>query len=168
MALKPGRYFIADSIEYYMNAVGERGGIVCQTAVGSSGVTGEGLDSSSRVVAYQSNPSGLMAVGLLMWDAVNKDLSQTHLNGFKSEFQVGGKAYLLTKGRAVTNMWLPNLLPSGNATYPCPLYVGGSGLLAAALTAATATAIALSGYPLAGRVLTGLDSDGYAEIQVDL
>jgi hypothetical protein len=163
MALKPGRTVVVDDISYYINTVAERGGVVCQNSAGSSGVTGEGIDSSNRVVAYQTNPSGSVAVGLLLRDIVNKDLSQTHLNQYKSEDQVNSKAYLLIKGTAVTNMWLPQALPSGGAiSYPINCYLGGSGLLGVGAT------LANSGYPVVGKVLSALDSDGYAQVRIDL
>jgi hypothetical protein len=162
MALKADRQIWVDSIEYFWAATAERGGVACQKVVGSSGVTGAGLDSALRIAEYASNPSGLLAVGMLMWDAVNVDLSRLEPNRYKSEFQIGGKAFIMTKGRAVTNFFLPNALPSGGMTFPATLYLGGDGKVG------VGAGLAASGYPVVGRALTALDSDGYAEVQIDL
>ena len=163
MALKPDRQIFVDTIEYYGNSVMERGGVVSQVAAGSSGVVGAAMDNSLRVVAYATTSSGVSPIGMLMWDFVNIDLSRQQVNRYKSEAQIGTKAFIMRKGTAVTNFWLPQALPSGGAVvYPATVYVGNSGLLG------VGAGLANSGFSVVGKVLTGLDSDGYAEVSIDL
>ncbi len=161
MALKPGRNFLADSIEYFMFSTAERGGIV-YAATGTNGrPVGEALDSATRRCEQPVAVSGRVPLGILMWDVVNIDQSRQQLNPYKSETQIGGKVLIWTKGRVVTNQ-IGAAEATGTLQFPCTGYAGPSGILY------TTAGYATSGYPVVGKFLTGTDTDGYAEFQVEL
>lgn len=153
MALKPERYFIADDISFFMNEVAERGGFVVMSTVGS----GNAMDQGEALVTYATAPSGKLPVGCLMQDMVNKDLTQTHLNQYKDEVQVGSKVNLWTKGVVVTNMLYPGVTPAVNKM----AYLTTSGLLTVTDTNPNAS-------PIVGYFLSSKDADGYAKVSFNL
>lgn len=159
MALKPDRQVIIDNISYFMFATGERGGVVCATT--GTLLTGPAMDSTRRRVEYASTPSGRAPVGLLLSDVVNIDQSRQQLNRYKpNEVQIGSKVTLVRKGTVVTN----SLVGGQGTGIQCPAtaYLGPSGLLC------SAAGFAASGFPVVGKFLTAADSDGYAEVDIDL
>jgi hypothetical protein len=97
MALKAGRSYTneATDISYFMNATGERGGIV----IHSTGGSGEAMDDADAVVAYPTGqgPSGTEPAGLLLCDVVKDDLTRQHLNFYKDEVRAIGRLLKLPK-----------------------------------------------------------------------
>jgi hypothetical protein len=151
MALKPDRNIITDDISFFMNEVAERGGVAVLSTAGS----GSALDQSAALVTYAADSSGTVPIGLLLCDMVNKDLTQTHLNFFKDEVQMGSKVTLLMDGFAVTDMIASGVTPSGGDV----AYLAASGLL-------TDTSTGVE--PTVGRFLSSKDEDGYAKVFVKL
>lgn len=161
--LKPHREITDESIQYYCNQVGERGGIVAHST-GWFG-TGAGLDDANQRVDYPTAwPSGLDAIGLKAHDTVNKDLSEQILNPYKPEAQIGDKTLVIRKGVLTTN-FIKAGQASGTATHlPLQAYAGHGGYI----YSGTATAAAASGWPRIGEFLTTVDAEGYATVRVDL
>lgn len=153
MALKSYRYWVADTQDFFMNEVAERGGVVVLSTVGS----GISNDQGEMLVTYAANPSGKLPVGILMQDMVNKDLTQTHLNYYKDEVQLGSKVNIWTKGTVVTNMIMPGQTPAVNKV----AYASLSGLL-------TVTDTNPNNTPVVGVFLSSKDADGYAKVSFDL
>jgi len=159
MALKPQRSYIDDSIAYFMFETGEPGGIVCAHTGFNS--VGQGMDDSNRRVVYAADPSGKAPIGVLMSTVVNIDQSRQQLNRYKPlETQIGGKVLIYKKGTVVTNMIVDG--QASGINFPADAYVGLSGMLY------TDAGYAGSGWPVVGKFLTGVDSDGYAELDVRL
>lgn len=158
MALKPQRMVIEDDVSYFMNATGDRGIVVF--AVTGTYATGAGMDNASRVAEIVTNPSGRLPVGMLLNNVVNIDLSRQILNPMQFEHQVGDKCHLGVRGTFVTNM-IGAGQASGALQYPVNAYAGTRGFLY------TAAGYASSGWPVVGRFLTGVDTQGYAQIRID-
>ncbi len=161
MALKPLRYTIDDTIDFFWGATAaDRGGVASIVTVGS----GEALDNSNAVVGYpaalasdaagDSAGSGLVPLGVLMNDVVSIDQTRQHLNQYKDEVQVNSKVTLMKRGVVNTNMIL------GTPTAGHKAYLGASGYFTATQTRNEA--------PIVGRFLSTLDHNGYAKIHVDL
>ncbi len=155
MALKPDRQRVreTDDISFFMNEVAEKGGIV----VGSTYGSGAALDQSVALCTYASQPSGKLPLGVLMQDMVNKDLSQTHLNGFNGEVQKGGKVLLSPVCTIHTNMIYPGLTIAA----PQSAFVGPSGLFQNVYVNDVAT-------PAVGYFISNKDEDGYAKVRVQI
>lgn len=165
MAIKPDTLIgNADyDISRYVTAISgpsttrmERGGVVCSTTGSSGPASGSAMDSALALVEYATNPSGRVAVGVLMGDFVNIDLSRQVVNWCKDEQQIGQKATLATRGTIVTNMIDPT---SATGNIPATAYAGASGLF---------TQTNPGGFPAVGRFMSRKDSDGYAKIQFDM
>ena len=161
MALKPHFVTIHDDISYYVQTITgpsttrmERGGILC-VAAGTPG-SGQALDSSNQVVQYVTDPSGYTAVGILMQDFVDIDLSRQMLNPYKEEEVIGKKCTVMRKGEVTTNMIVTN---SATGTIPAIAYAGPSGLI---------TQTASTGRPTIGKFMSRVDADGYAKVYIDL
>lgn len=157
MALKGDRYEWFTDVSYFMNETATRGGVVCLSTTGS----GSALDQSAALVTYSANPSGKQAIGMLMGDMVNYDLTRQHINVYKDEIQQGGKVCLLVKGWAVTN----NII--GTPAVGDFAVLDNSGNMSSLTPTLFATAN-LSNKPKVGRFLSVKDEDGYAKVQVDL
>ena len=84
MALKPDRVESYTDVSYFMDTVGERGGIVVHLNSG----TGASMDDGNAVVTRQ------------------------HINWYRDEVQVGGKVTLLRQGQVVTNMLATGQTPA--------------------------------------------------------
>lgn len=152
MALKGLRnYNDGVDISFFMNATGERGGIVVSVTAGS----GAAMDQSDNVVAYPTGQaqSGTLPVGLLLNDVVNKNLTQTHINKHKDEMQVGGKVTLLRRGMVVTNK------VSGTPTAHGKAYYSNLGEL---------TTTDEGSCPQVGRFLSTKDADGYCKVEINI
>ena len=91
MALKTDRSTLQTDISFFMNEAATRGGVVSL----STGGSGAAMDQGAALVTYAAQPSGKVAVGLLLGDMVNIDLTRQHLNQYKDEVQKGGKVALL-------------------------------------------------------------------------
>lgn len=100
MALKGDRIELDDNLQFSMNHVAERGGIVSIFTVGS----GIARDSASMVCHYATNPSGAKPLGVLVQDVVNLDLTRQHINHYRNEVQVGSKVHICRKGTFTTNV----------------------------------------------------------------
>jgi len=158
MALKSDRYELQHDISFYWGGtVADRGGIAVHGATSGSGAA---MDQGVNLATYQAvgtSTSGV-ALGVLMNDVVNKDLTRTHMNIYKNEVQLGGKVTLLRKGYVVTNM-LDDVSPvAGQAAYVSPTNAGNF------------TNVATSGGAIhkVGRFLGSKDADGYVKIEVNL
>lgn len=151
MALKKDFRELETRIDYYMNEVATRGGVVAISTAGS----GVANDQSVSVATYAANPSGKVALGFLMGDVVNKDLTKTHLNYYKEETQLGQKVTILTKGYVVTDMLVPAVTPTAGSV----AYLGVSGLL---------TTTQANSAPSVGRFETTKDEDGFVKVSINL
>jgi hypothetical protein len=150
MALKPDRIELLTDISFFMNTTAERGGVVSAVTMGS----GVAMDDAAAVVAYAAAASGARPVGVLLNDVVNLDLTRQHINWHKDEVQVGGKVTVLRNGQVTTNKLVDSITPDAGA----PAYVGASGLIGTSSTNAVQI----------GQFLSGVDSDGYAKISVNI
>lgn len=144
MALKPDRIEIYTDISFFMNTVAERGGVVSVVTSGS----GVSMDDANAVVEYADSASGA-ALGILLNDVVDKDLTKCHINWHKDEMQVGGKVTLLRRGQCTTNM------VDGDPAAGDKAYAGVSGLVSTS-----------AGGQHIGQWLSAKDEDGYAKLSV--
>lgn len=163
MALKPNRSVTSESVHYFtVNTMNE--GFIVAHMTGYFG-TGAGLDDANQAVYLPAAwPSGLRAIGMNGLKVVNKDLSETPINPYNGEHQVGDKTLVYKKGEFVTNA-IKAGQASGTATnLPRPAYAGHGGYL----YTGTATAAAASGWPQVGVFLTTVNSEGYAKVALDL
>jgi len=157
MALKTDRSTLQTDISFFMNEAQTRGGIAALSAGGS----GASMDNGAALVAYDGTPSGAVAVGLLLNDMVDIDLTRQHLNQHKDEIQKGGKVTLLQKGWVVTN----NI--NGTAAAGGVAFIGHSGNVATSTYAASMNGGQESKH-IVGRFLSSVDEDGYAKVFIDL
>ncbi len=148
MALKPDRIEAYTDISFFMNMVGDRGGIVVH-ATGGSGVA---MDDANAVVAYAADQSGTRPAGLLLNDVVNLDLTRQHINWHKDEVQIGSKVTILRQGQVTTNM------VTGSPTVGAVAYYGASGILTTTSTNSVQV----------GRFLSLKDSDGYIKVDINI
>lgn len=154
MALKGARHIdpYGTNIEFFMNVTGERGIVLVHDTSGS----GEALDQGVAVVKIPTGTaSGTVPAGLLMGDVVNKDLTQTHLNSYKDEVQVGSKVCLLRKGWVVTNMITNGVAPTAGSD----AYCDQDGKLRITNT---------GGLTKVGKFLSSKDEDGYAKVEINI
>lgn len=154
MALKPDRFEDFVITDYFMNEVAEAG-VVVVFDLTTSGV-GASLDDANAKVKLPdvANGSGERPAGVLVGDVVNKDLTQTHLNQYKREQQVGGKVGVAREATILTNM-----ITSGQTPSPgLPAYFTTDGLFNTTSTNSTRI----------GTFLSAKDTDGYAKVRVNL
>ena len=150
MALKPDRIEAYTDISFFMNEVGERGGVVVHSTSGS----GVSMDDPNAVVEYAASPSGKSPAGLLLNDVVNLDLTRQHINWHKDEVQVGSKVTLLRQGQVTTDVVATGLdISAGN-----PAYFGADGALTTDSTNSTQV----------GRFLSDYDADGYVKVDINI
>ena len=155
MALKSDRSTLQTDISFFMNEAATRGGV----AVISTGGSGASMDNGSALVTYAAAPSGTAAVGLLMNDMVNIDLTRQHINQHKDEIQKGGKVTILRKGWVVTS----NIEGSTTSLAGKPAFVAHSGNIA------QSDIVSDDGQThVIGRFLSNVDQDGYAKVEVNL
>jgi hypothetical protein len=154
MALKADRYEESTDISYFYTAgTAVRGGVACLDLLSASGAA---MDQGNNTVSYQVAGGGDVAVGILLNDVVNKDLTRDHLNQYKDEVQVGGKVTLLLRGFCVTNLVDGTPTP-GALAYASPAtagYISTSGIT--------------PGSGAIGRWMSRKDADGYAKVYVNL
>jgi hypothetical protein len=152
MAIKNLRQHVDSRIDFFMNEVAERGGVVSLSTAGS----GMAVDQSAAVVTYAAAPSGTYAVGFLMCDMVNNDLTRVHENWHKNEMQINSKCEIWTKGFITTNMIYPGVtIVAGDRAY-----AAHSGLLH--------RVDVIGGNLLVGRFDSTKDEDGYAKVSFNL
>lgn len=151
MALKPDRVESYTDISFFMNSVGERGGVVVH---GTSGA-GVSLDDADAVVLYPTGVvSGTHPAGVLLNDVVDIDLTRQHINFYRDEVQKGGKVTLLRQGMVVTNMLATGQTPTAGKD----AYYDGAGKLTTVDTNSTKV----------GRFLGSKDSDGYVKVDINI
>ena len=171
MALLPYRTEVGNGAEVntdnFMNGTGEAGYfVVYDTSV--SGL-GQAFDDTGSVVKLPAiaNASGEKPAGVLLLDVVNKDLTQTHLNYYKRETQVGGKVALLRRGVIVTNAITggeqvapgdPACLTQNGVLTKTPFVTTGA-------LGATTTSVSTN---KVGTFLSSKNSAGYAKVAVDI
>lgn len=151
MALKPDRIESYTDISYFMNTTGERGGVVVHNTSGA----GASMDDAAATVGYPTGVvAGTLPAGVLLNDVRNYDLTRTHINWHKDEVQVGGKVTLLRRGQVTTNVVSPGVTPSAGLE----AYYDGVGRFTTVSTDSVKV----------GRFLSGLDSDGYVKVDVNI
>lgn len=151
MALKPDRIYTETVLDYFMDEVADRGGVV-SISTGGSGVA---MDSALQLATYKANPSGAAAIGVLLQDVKSYDLTKTHINWNKSEVNKGGKVAILKKGQVTTNMVYPGVSPTAGQK----AYLGQSGYF---------TNVQANSAPQVGDFVTTKDEDGYVRVNVNL
>ena len=160
MALKGDRYEFETTIDFFLNEVAERGGVVTISTAGS----GAALDQSAALVTYAAAQSGLEPIGLLLNDMVNIDQTRQHINLHKNEMQKGGKVTLLKKGTVVTNM----IDPGVTVTKGQVAFVGPSGLLTNTNSSPLLNRQNRTSGMVVGQFDSLKDEDGYAKVSVNL
>jgi hypothetical protein len=151
MALKPHRVESYTDVSNFINTVSERGGIVVHTSSGS----GVAMDDALAVVSYPTGtPSGTKPAGLLLNDVVSYDLTRQHLNWYRDEIPVGGKATVLRQGQVLTNFLASGQAPTAGAD----AYYDGSGYLTTVSTNSVKV----------GRFLGVKDADGYIKVDINI
>ena len=160
MALKGDRYEFETTIDFFLNEVAERGGVVTLSTAGS----GAALDQSAALVTYAAAQSGLVPIGLLLNDMVNIDQTRQHINFHKNEMQKGGKVTLLRKGWVVTNRIDPGVTISAGDV----AYVGPSGFLTNTNKAPLYNRQNRTGGMVVGQFDSTKDEDGYAKVSINL
>jgi hypothetical protein len=161
MALRPDRIHIDSQIDFFMNEVAERGGIVSYSTVGS----GAAMDQAEQLCTYSAGMSGVAPIGVLMCDMVNNDLTRMHENWHKEEVQQGGKVTIWSKGTVVTD----RVVSPASVTAGAPAYIGPSGYftLAPGATQTQETGTLLDKY-LVGRFQSSADENGFVKVAVNL
>jgi len=151
MALKSDRIEAYTDISFFMDTVGDRGGIVIH---GSSG-SGVSMDDGNAVVLYPTGVvSGTKPAGLLLNDVVNIDLTRQHINWYRDEVQAGGKVTLLRQGQVTTDVVATGLTIAAGT----PAYYDAFGRLTTVSTNSTQV----------GRFLSSMDSDGYVKVDINI
>lgn len=151
MALKSDRIESHTDISFFMDATGERGGIVIHGTSGS----GVSMDDGNAVVMYPTGVvSGTKPAGLLLNDVVDLDLTRQHINWYRDEVQVGGKVTLLRQGQVTTDVVATGVAPSAGT----PAYYDAYGKLTTTSTNSTQV----------GRFLSSKDSDGYVKVEINI
>lgn len=153
MALKPYRLInqYADDISFFMDEVADVGGFVCL----STGGSGAAMDQAAAKVTYAASQSGQTCLGVLLVPAVNKDLTQNHLNWYNGEVQKGGKVRINSASQVQTNFILGTPAAGGKA------YLGPSGYC-------QTTSVNAANNPQIGVFLSSKDEDGYAKVKVSV
>jgi hypothetical protein len=155
MALKPGRKvenFLIDFIyDDTISADEVAGGIVSLKTGGS----GEALDTSSAVVNYHSNGSGVTALGVLIPAITTDNVSTNPRNFHKNQVPKGSKVEIVNKGWVLTNRYL------GTPT------AGADAELAASGFVALGTHTQTVGNVVVGWFMSTPDEDNYVKLYVD-
>lgn len=156
MALKTDRIHIDSQIDFFMNEVAERGGIVSVSTAGS----GSAMDQAEQLATYAANPSGVSTLGVLMGDMVNLDLTRQHENWHKEEVQQGGKVTIWNKCTVVTDRILPGSTPTAGQK----AYVAHSGYISNTQAASDDS----DTNPVVGKFLSTKDQNGYCKVSINL
>jgi len=160
MALKGDRQQGLWDLSAFMNSVAERGGIVAFSGATASGVA---MDQSELTVDYVANPSGVKPFGMLMQDVVNKDLTQTRIDPYKNEVQVGGKVATQSICEVTTDMIYPGHTPAPGD----PAYLGHSGFIGNVDVATDAVDITGATRKI-GQFRTGPNEGGFCRVRVNI
>ena len=150
MALKPDRLEHLTDISYFKSdAVIEKGLIVAHVTGGSGAAMDDGLALVDTV-----SSTGDVAVGLILNDVVNLDLTRQQYNAHKDEMQLGGKVTLLRDGWVVTDQI------SGTPVVGEAAHFDAQGRLT--------TSSENNGSMQVGRWMGVKDSDGYAKVAIKI
>lgn len=152
MALKADRIHVDSMVDFFMDEVATRGGIVVASTV-ASGVAG---DNAAALATYASSPSGKTPLGVLMCDVVNLDLTRQKENVYKEEVQKGGKVTIWSKCTVTTDRIYPGQTPANGSK----AYLAPSGYLAAADV--------IGSNQVVGNWLSSKDQNGFAKVSVNL
>ena len=155
MALKPDRIETQTDVSFFMNsATGAtgRGGVVSVVTSGS----GVSMDDGNAVVNYVATASGALPVGVLLNDVVNYDLTKQHINWHRDEVQVGSKVAVLRIGQVTTDVVATG---TNSVTAGASAYLANNGFV---------SPDQCSGCPKVGQFLSGLDSEGYAKVSINI
>ena len=156
MALKGDRHELETDISFFMNETGVRGMFVALSTAGS----GSAMDDSSSLVTVAATASGSYAIGCLLNDVVNIDLTRQHLNWHKDEVQKGSKVTLLKRGWIVTDQVAAGTTPSAGR----PAYLADAGLVSPDRAGSANAKYA----DTVGQFLSTKDADGYVKVEVGI
>ena len=152
MALKPDRVESYTDVSFFMNTIGDRGGVVVYNGNGGAGSS---MDDADAVVIYPTgSPSGTAPAGVLLNDVVNLDLTRQHINYHKDEVQKGGKVALLRRGSVVTDSLASGQTPVAGQD----AYYDGAG----DLTTVSTNSVKV------GTFLGLKDSAGYVKVDINI
>jgi hypothetical protein len=169
MALKPDRNITnGATLEFFMNHVQERGGIVTHSTSGS----GSAMDQSNSVVVGTGDlASGTVPAGLLMNDVVNLDLTRQRINAHKDEVQLGGKVTVLRHGTVTTNAIAAANEPAAGsgAYYASETLLGVTSMWVLTTVNGDENPTNL-GHDLlrVGQFLSSKDEDGYVKVDINI
>ncbi len=152
MALRPDRVEVITDLSYFMNETAERGILVVHDGGGS----GAAMDQSEATVKIPTAVTDQPA-GLLLNDVVNIDLTRQHINYDKDEVQQGGKVLLLRRGTVVTDQISGTPVIGEQAHFA----IGTSGGFLVTNGESSAS-------DQVGRWLSTKDSDGYANVEINI
>lgn len=137
----------------------ERGVVMIMGTGAAHGASGVARDSGRKVAEANTvaDASGRVAVGLLVGDVVQRDLTSEEYNLHKTEFQTGGKVTLAKYGTFHTDMISGTTPTAGD-----PARVGPYGYF-------TADVDGIAGVgPVVGQFKTAPDENGFAEVSIDI
>ena len=162
MALRPDRIINDATIEHFMSATAERGGVVCLAVASPHAASGTAMDLAENTVAYAADASGQTPRGVLLNDVVNLDLTRQHANWHKDEVQVGGKVTVAPQCTVVTDWVYPGqtIIPGQRA------YVADSGYFSN--TDLTNDDGAVVHDRIVGTFVTGKNEDGFCRVRVNI
>lgn len=155
MALRPDRdYNAIDDISHFwakspVAATSEKGGIASVKTAGS----GVSLDDKTNEVDYVANPSGAVAMGVMLADVKTYTGNRWYRNFHNGEVLPGEKCCLIRKGWVVTNA------VSGTPAAGAAAYLAENG---------NVSATQMTGAPKVGRFETTKDENGFVKLFVDL
>lgn len=158
MALKGDRNEEAQRISWFMNEVGERGGVVVRSTAGS----GAALDQGAALATYNVAGAGsgaMYPLGILLNDMVNLDQTRQHINFHKNEVQKGGKVTLARRGEWVTNMTSGTMTGCGGKS----AYLGNYGRFTVSSYDST-----LGPLVKVGQFTSNPDEDGYVKVDLNI
>lgn len=131
------------------------GGYVPGTVASGTSFLHAGVSNQNNV-AYLTDPSGAVPIGVLMQDIdVPSNVNRYFRNVQKNVALPGEKVTLVRRGWLVTNKIVPGDAPKAGD----PAYLAASGLIS--VTQAT-------GAPQVGKFETTLDADKFARVYIDL
>ena len=160
MALKADRYELQTDISFFCDEVTTRGGVVHLSGGGSGAAMDQGVN---KVVTKALPQNTDVPIGILLNDVVNKDLTRTHLNQYKDEFQKGGKVTVLRKGYVVTDKI------SGTPTAGQWAIASANGTVSGVTNLDIANVASNSGENMVvGKFLSSKDNDNYCKVEINL
>lgn len=164
MSLKPDRHEFDVDISFFMNEVGQRGGVVFLSTAGS----GAAMDQSVSLVTLDPGTSGAKAIGLLLQDMVNYDQTRQHINFHKDEVQIGSKVAIGRKGWWNTNQIASGITITGGETAYAEAKTGAIATGQGRITNVLHTTGGVAVTPKVGQFLSKADEDGYAKVAINL